>query len=454
MYKDMMNWAQKVVEWKKVNTNKVSESFDTCRQLCMMTLEEVERLSIDLFITDNIDELDFLCLDPTVKSKAISVAMMYNTYITTFTSTDQMRLYMHGFIRMASEFRNYWAAVRCGDRITMEVIQNKWIGVHLLVGKHKCVENYLNAIDLEYKQIDNITLQEIRMNISCRYHTGCDKREYSFPMHPLDEVQENVNLWTKRILLGSDELSWRMHSPNVAAAHMCVNHEETEYVKSTLDYSDIDNVKNNAFHRSKRGVVPIKTIEKTRLYEWCIAIFKDDVHGREFNIKDGYTAINSLKTKFKQVVNTETTDPLESCINNMLNKTEVDDNNTEINDSEAIESIIDDYSGHTIIDNVVESETNDTVDDGTPNQGAKQRTVSKLSTMDVFAEGKLKMIEMNIPNMRERKKLREQRTCAFFIEIHDTVTQGNDSTIEELDRIHNDMSFNPWYRVSYRMATR
>ena len=98
VYKDMMNWAQKVVEWKKVNTNKVSESFDTCRQLCMMTLEEVERLSIDLFITHNIDELDFLCLDPTVKSKAISVAMMYNTYITTFTSTDQRRLTIHAWV--------------------------------------------------------------------------------------------------------------------------------------------------------------------------------------------------------------------------------------------------------------------------------------------------------------------------------------------------------------------
>ena len=302
VYRDMMNWAQKVVEWKKFNTAKVSESVDTCRQLCMMTLEEVERLSIDLFITDNIDELDFSCLDPTVKSKAISVAMMYNTYITTFTSTDQRRLYMHGFIRMASQFRNYWAAVRCGDRITMEVIQNKWIGVHLLVGKHKCVENYLNAIDLEYKKIDNVTLQEIRMNISCRYHTGCDKRGYIFPMHPLDEVQENVNLWTKRILLGSDELSWRLHSPNVAAAHMCVNHEETEYVKSTLDYSDIENVKKNEFHRSKRGVVPIKTLEKTRLYEWCIAIFKDDIPGREFKIEDGYTAINFLKKNLNKVL--------------------------------------------------------------------------------------------------------------------------------------------------------
>ena len=62
------------------------------------------------------------------------------------------------------------------------------------------------------------------------------------------------------------------------------------------------------------------------------------------------------------------------------------------------------------------------------------------------------MIEMNIPSMRERKKLREQRTNAFFLEIHDTVTQSNDNTIDELDSIHNDILFNPWYRMSYRLA--
>ena len=123
VYKDMMNWAQKVVEWKKVNTNKVSESFNTCRQLCMMTLEEVERMAIDIFITDNNDNLEFICLDPTVSSKGISVTMIYDTYITTFSSTDQRQLYMHGIIRMATELSNYWADFRCGDRITMEVIQ-------------------------------------------------------------------------------------------------------------------------------------------------------------------------------------------------------------------------------------------------------------------------------------------------------------------------------------------
>ena len=102
--------------------------------------------------------------------------------------------------------------------------------MHLMSGKHKCVENYLNAIELEYKTINNTALQEIRMNISVRYHEGKDKAGNPFPLHPLDEVQENINQWTKRILMGPDEVSWVSHSPNVASAHMCINFEESEFV--------------------------------------------------------------------------------------------------------------------------------------------------------------------------------------------------------------------------------
>ena len=59
---------------------------------------------------------------------------------------------------MATQFRNYWIATRLGNRDTMEHIQNQWIGVHLLSGKYKFVENYLNDIELEYKIIDNVSL--------------------------------------------------------------------------------------------------------------------------------------------------------------------------------------------------------------------------------------------------------------------------------------------------------
>ena len=224
IYKYMMKWTQQVVNWKKLNVNKVSESFDTCRRLCMLMLDEIERLVVDLFLDEN-EELITKMVDSNRNNIGLHVARMYNQYINGMKSTDDRRLYLFGFIIMATQFRNYWMATRRGDRVIMEAIQNKWIGVHLMSGKHKCVENYLNAIDLEYGVIDNISLQEVRMNTSVRYHEGKDKRGELYPMHPLDEVQENINQWTKRILLGPDEDSWRQHSPNIACSHMCINFE-------------------------------------------------------------------------------------------------------------------------------------------------------------------------------------------------------------------------------------
>ena len=248
----MIKWTRRVIEWKKVNAHKVSDSFDTCRRLAMILLEELERLAIDMFL----ESKDGISFDATTKS--VDIAQQYIRFIQNNVSSDNRRKYMFGYILMATEFRKYWIACRCGDRVVMESIQNKWIGVHLLSGKYKCVENYLTGMETEYKKISNTTLQEIRMNICCRYHSGRDLRGNVFPLHPLDEVQENVNAWTKRILLGPDELSWKVHSPNVACAHICVNFEESEYVKSHLDYSDKKTGKTKSIHRISKVVEPSK----------------------------------------------------------------------------------------------------------------------------------------------------------------------------------------------------
>ena len=178
----------------------------------------------------------------------------------TFQMQQKWRKYILGYTNMATEFRKYWIACRCDDRVVMESIQNKWIGVHLVSGKHKRVENYLTAMETEYKKISNTTLQEIRMNICCRYHCGNDSRGNNFPLHTLYEVQENVNAWTKRLLMGPDEISWKLHSPNVACAHMCVNFEESEYVRSQLDYSDKKHAKIKSIHRTSKTVEPRKLL--------------------------------------------------------------------------------------------------------------------------------------------------------------------------------------------------
>ena len=58
---------------------------------------------------------------------------------------------------------------------------------------------------------------------------------------------------------------------------MCVNYEESEYVKGSLDYSDLNNPTEIKVHRSNKTTVPTKTVEKVRLYKWCLVIFKDKV---------------------------------------------------------------------------------------------------------------------------------------------------------------------------------
>ena len=104
----MMKWTQRVIEWKKTNINKVSDSFDTCRRLAMIVLEELERLSIDLFIV-NTEKTVF-----SDTSKSIDLAIDYIAFVTNHRSSDSRRKYMFGYIIMAGEFRKYWTAVRCG----------------------------------------------------------------------------------------------------------------------------------------------------------------------------------------------------------------------------------------------------------------------------------------------------------------------------------------------------
>lgn len=115
----------------------------TCRQLGMLTLEEVDRLAIDLFILDcKADSIFPACLNITGKSEARHLSLLYNNCIRSFTTTDNRRLSIFEFTTMATKIR-YWIAINCGDRMTMEIIQNKQIDVYLLAGKHKVCQEIL-----------------------------------------------------------------------------------------------------------------------------------------------------------------------------------------------------------------------------------------------------------------------------------------------------------------------
>ena len=96
----------------------------------MLTLEEVERLALDLFLVERSTVIDVILGRVITDTAGVKIANMYNEYIHKMQSEDNRKLYMFGFIIIASKFRNYW--IELGDRVTMEHIQNQWIRVECI----------------------------------------------------------------------------------------------------------------------------------------------------------------------------------------------------------------------------------------------------------------------------------------------------------------------------------
>ena len=111
IYKDMMRWCQKVLGRKNINVNKVLEAFDTCWWLCMMSLKEVEQLTVDLFIKYSCDNITTVCTDETSPLLEATIGMMYKNYGHDLSSKYHHRNYMLVFVNIASKFKNYWLAV-------------------------------------------------------------------------------------------------------------------------------------------------------------------------------------------------------------------------------------------------------------------------------------------------------------------------------------------------------
>ena len=90
----------------------------------MMILDEVERLVVHLFLNEN-EDLVTTIDESNENNIGLYIAKMYNQYINDMKSTNGRRLYFFGFIIMTTQFRSYWMAIRRGDRVIMESIQNK-----------------------------------------------------------------------------------------------------------------------------------------------------------------------------------------------------------------------------------------------------------------------------------------------------------------------------------------
>ena len=444
VYGTMLKWGQTIVDWKRLTASKVCDSFDLCRQLLFLMLDELDRLAWDMFLyenriiiqlkknsTNDDNEFLFMLVDD------------YLAYLRTNSvkTTDERRKYMFYFILMGRKFRQFWYAMRRGDRVLQEYITNEWIGIFYLLKKHNYVEICLSGIETEYSKISYSELQSIRINASVRYRKGVDNKGNPFPLHVLDEVMENINGWTKRLLLGPDEHSWKIHSPNLMCAHRSNNFETDAFTKHRLDFETSDEPQTKEYSsNSTKTTEPRKTLERRRIYEWSILMF-DEEQERKVREKDGFNYIKQLTIPLKDPNNVnalhQTDDPLESCIDEIFNNIDpIDDMSSDINGNSIV-----------IDDEAVEDNDDDSED-------VRRGKIHSLSIINIFDHANEELTKVNVNMVRKNKKERLRRSDQFYRDIYNNILNERDEFDTDLmDIAQSTQETKPWFRSTYNMLS-
>ena len=120
----------------------------------------------------------------------------------------------------------------------------------------------------------------IRINSCVKYRVGKDSNGKWCTAVALDEMQENVNRWTKKIVMDNELGSWQRHSPNVTVARKCVSFIDGEYKKNYL-YLDRINRDEEIEHGRKsyknNTAIPRQTVEKSRLHSLFTTFFSTEL---------------------------------------------------------------------------------------------------------------------------------------------------------------------------------
>ena len=448
VYGTMLKWGQTIVDWKRLTASKVCDSFDLCRQLLFLMLEEMDRLAWDMFLYEKMNMLQLK--KQTIENENDFLFVLADDYLTYLKhsacdTNDERRKYMFFFILMARKFRQFWFAMRRGDRVMQEYLTTEWIGIFHLLKKHNYVEICLSAIETEYHKISYDELQSIRINAAVRYRNGNDNKGDPFPLHVLDEVMENINGWTKRLLLGPDEQSWKLHSPNLMCAHRSNNFEIDAFTKHRLDLSEEPKRKLYTSNSTKT-TEPRKTVERQRIYEWCVLMFNKE-QTRRINEKDGFYCIKQLNTHLKNRPNSADSnskpDPLECCIDDIFNNNDIGDE-TYTN----ITMVPTDSSNDDVIDDVIDDEAIE--DNDEEGQEVRRGKINRLSIIDIFSHAKSELIKVNVSQVRMNKKKRLERSDQFYRDIYNSILNDDDEFDNDINDIINTTVANkPWYRSTY-----
>ena len=212
--------------------SQVSETYRLCHSMVSILYEELYRFLFLNFLeeyTNSNEGREFTFESNTdYNSFVIELCEKFEIFIDEKIkrTKDDYWKYACCFYKLFSLYKLYTTSMKSGDAVAMEYIETNFCGIFHLMKKHKYVEIVLNQMEKKYLNISYSQLQEIRMNCSCRYEQNIPTKNIYYPMHVLDEVMENVNMWVKELPVHQDDESWTVHSPNVTFARRSITFEK------------------------------------------------------------------------------------------------------------------------------------------------------------------------------------------------------------------------------------
>mmetsp|Transcript_282 Transcript_282/g.447 ORF Transcript_282/g.447 Transcript_282/m.447 type:complete len:307 (+) Transcript_282:159-1079(+) len=289
----------------------------------------------DTFLSVHDEKIKEILGDDISKNVVKRVGNLYQTFCLNQMSdsaSDYIKN-MYNFMYLANKFKLFWEACKSGDRIIQECIMNEFLGVFYLLNKSKYFEIGLIQVEREYGEIDYSNLQEIRLNMVFRYQP---EGVPDASLHVLDEVMENINGWCKMLPLGSNEISWKNHSPKVMLARQSINFEKEEYTHHQIQYEGLLKNENKMVQTYKSTTEPRKNMQQFRLYEFIIKVFHYGNESSEIDDSDVEEVINNLTTNLDpQEKDAELKDDLDECISAMLEQEDTVKENYSILEEEA-----------------------------------------------------------------------------------------------------------------------
>lgn len=444
IYQRFLKWCgNKVLCWKKINHTDVSQSFHLSRQLLFMVLDEMERLAWDQFVDKHQCDIWTAIQNDECKCKIpFAIAEKFENFI-----KDQMknavndyRKAMHNFIFLSNRFRFFWKCIRDGDRIGQESCMNEFLGVFYVLKKTKYFDIGLCQVERECSSLSHTSLQQLRINSTCRYQP----QEMKFaPLHALDEVMENINQWAKMLPLGSNEDSWKMHSPNLMCARLCMNFERQEFINRRLGYEN-SSISSSSTSTFKNQVTPRQNVEKFRLYEFILGAFNSIPPVKSFQDSFAEDIVTNLTTKLQQETtsNDKSTDDLGETVQNLL----------EISSTHGVKELNDEDDTE---ENAIENDNEDgdlfNLDIGSANN--QGNAMHPLATIDAVAMGNGTLNKMDLVELTRKINNRKKRFINHQEQIYNTVSSSGSNMKDRLEQISylEHISKCPKYRDKHRL---